>query len=725
MTGDLTITTTLSSRINAADRAASLMGFVDDLKLSKAERADIIDAQALQLIGTAQRLEGDYDDAELSLNAAHKRAIAVRDGRVITITRLRSQILSDLGLIEEARGDLADAEAFFRGALDLLAVQYPETRAMNGARARLASYLARRGGTTEAKQLYEIVVESSLGQRGAIVGLENQLAPYFRMLAQNSPQSADSAVKFFRASQLLVRPGVAETQAVLARELSGGSDDAARLFRQSTNISREIERKRLRFATLSRMEQSGAVVAERNDLASEIDRLEIEQQATLAELSQYPKYRAVASSAMTIDDLRAALLADEAYVRLGIVGEDIYTLFIDSGSAAIHRSPMSADEMLQSVTKIRASISVFENGQNVTYPFDIEEARKLYQALFGDISDRLAGKKHLIFEPDGAMLQLPVNLLVTDDASVTRYLAQADAADGDPFNFVGVAWLGRAIDVSTAVSAKAFADARKTPDSRGRGQYLGLGKNVPVSTLTRASSVRSGGTGETLDCSWPTSAWNRPISDAELLQARSIIGAAGTEVLTGSAFTDDTIKGRSDLTDFRILHFATHGLLTPPSPNCPAKPALLTSFGGGDSDGLLSFDEIFDLRLDADIVILSACDTAGQASVEATRAAGIVSGGGSALDGLVRSFIGAGSRSVLASHWPAPDDFQATERLIGGLFTLGKGQSIGKALRESQDILMDDPATSHPYYWAGFAIVGDAARPFLSSTVSAAGGMGE
>jgi len=172
--------------------------------------------------------------------------------------------------------------------------------------------------------------------------------------------------------------------------------------------------------------------------------------------------------------------------------------------------------------------------------------------------------------------------------------------------------------------------------------------------------------------------------------------------------------GRSDLSEYRILHFATHGLVTPPNPACPAKPALLTSFGGDGSDGLLSFDEIFELNLDADIVILSACDTAGGASIEATRAAGIGSGGGTALDGLVRSFIGAGGRTIMASHWPAPDDFGATERLISEMFRVGRNQGIGLSLRASQQLLMDDPDTSHPFYWGGFSIIGDAARPLLS-----------
>ena len=158
----------------------------------------------------------------------------------------------------------------------------------------------------------------------------------------------------------------------------------------------------------------------------------------------------------------------------------------------------------------------------------------------------------------------------------------------------------------------------------------------------------------------------------------------GVQVVTGDGFTDTALEARSDLSDYRIIHFATHGLVTAPRPSCPARPALVTSFGDQDSDGLLTFQEIFDLKINADLVILSACDTAGAATVAATREAGVASGGGNALDGLVRSFIGAGGRSVIASHWPAPDDFDATKRLIGGLFTARQGESIADALWTSE-----------------------------------------
>ncbi len=710
LTEHLEITTPISTRINGSVRTRSLLSFADELKLSEQERAEIIDAQALQLLGTAQRMNGDRKAARNSLVSAYNRAVAVRDGRVTSITRLRVQTLSELALLSEADGLFSEAEQLLRDGLDLLTVQYPETRALNGAKARLAAFLLRRGQEDEARRLYGEVVDSSLGRRSAISGMANQLAPYFKLLAAD----ATATEQFFKASQILVRPGVAETQAVLSRELSGGTDDAARLFRQSTNLARSIERLRIRFSALGKIEQSALVRRQSNDLASEIEALERSQQLTQVRLAEFPQYRAVSDRFLSLGELRATMQPTEAYMRMAIIGSDVFMFYTDQTEAKTYRVPLDESALDSKVDTIRASISVFENGQYVTYPFDIEAARGLYSDLFGPVSERLASKTHLIFEPDGAMLRLPVNLLVADDASVARYLARIEAPDGDPFDFAGVQWLGRNIDISTAVSARAFADARQAPQSSASRQYLGLGKNLPIFASTTVAGIRGGSQNVNAHCQWPLSQWNSPISDAELREAQSLVGADNSDVITGAGFTDTAILSNDNISDYRILHFATHGLVTAPNPSCPAKPTLLTSFGEEDSDGLLAFDEIFDLKLDADIIILSACDTAGKASIAATRDAGVSSGGGTALDGLVRSFIGAGGRSVLASHWPAPDDFRATERLINGLFSDGRGRSVTGALRHSQLELMDDPTTSHPYYWSGFALIGDGARPFLS-----------
>lgn len=714
LTERLEITAKISTRINGSVQTRNLLGFVDETKLSPQERAEIIDAQALQLLGTAQRLSGDREAARNSFISAYNRAIAVRDGRVTSITRLRAQTLAELSLLAEAEGNISEARQYLRDGLDLLSTQYPETRAVNGAKARLAAFLLRNGQEAESRKLYAEVVDSSLGKQSAISGMANQLAPYFALLATDPTSTG----QFFKASQILVRPGVAETQAVLSRELSGGTDEAARRFRQSTNLTRNIERLRIRFSALGRVEQTALISTQRNGLAAEIEALERSQQLTQVRLSEFPQYRAVTDRFLSLDALRATMQPSEAYMRMSIIGGDIFMFYTDQFAAEIYRVPLDEAALDGKVDTIRASISTFENGQYVTYPFDIEAARGLYSDLFGPVSDRLAGKQHLIFEPDGAMLRLPINLLVADDASVARYLARAEAVDSDPFDFAGVQWLGRDLDISTAVSARAFADARQAPQSDATRQYLGMGRNEPVLANTKVAAIRGAMQNSDAQCQWPLSQWNSPISDRELLEARTLVGAGNSQLITGAAFTDSAILSNDNISDYRILHFATHGLVTAPSPSCPAKPALLTSFGGNGSDGLLAFDEIFDLKLDADIIILSACDTAGKASIAVTREAGVSSGGGTALDGLVRSFIGAGGRSVLASHWPAPDDFRATERLINGLFSGGQGRSITEALRLSQRELMNDPVTSHPFYWAGFALIGDGARPFLPSATN-------
>jgi CHAT domain-containing protein len=215
------------------------------------------------------------------------------------------------------------------------------------------------------------------------------------------------------------------------------------------------------------------------------------------------------------------------------------------------------------------------------------------------------------------------------------------------------------------------------------------------------------------------SSWTHPISAKELETAASILrkfDPTGVDIVTGDQFTDTGLENRPDLDQYRILHFATHGVVTARAAKCAAQPALLTSFGGSGSDGLLTFKEVFDLHLDADLVILSACDTAGQASLAATQQAGIATGGDVALDGLVRAFVGAGARLVIASHWPVPDDYNATERLITGLFTAPPGTATVTALRMSERQLMDDAKTSHPFYWSAFAAVGDGGIPVIRRT---------
>ena len=145
----------------------------------------------------------------------------------------------------------------------------------------------------------------------------------------------------------------------------------------------------------------------------------------------------------------------------------------------------------------------------------------------------------------------------------------------------------------------------------------------------------------------------------------------------GAGATEGAVRG-APLDQYRVLYFATHGLL-PGELHCQAEPGLVLSppaaaSASTDADGLLSASEIAALKLNADLVVLSACNTA---------AGGGTRFGGGALEGLADAFFDAGARAVLASHWAVPS--AATQKLMTGVFAAMRGsRDLAEALRQAQ-----------------------------------------
>jgi CHAT domain-containing protein len=693
-----TIERPVAQRLNTdAGRLARLAG--DEQRLTEAERVRILDAQALYLTGVAERMRGRRGAARAALTGAIEGINAIRGGRVRSLGWLNAASFTELAYLSEADGDRAAARGQFEEAARLLQVEYPGSATLLAARARLAGFLLRQGDEAGGRALFAEVVKAAPMTPGGDQALRPLIGPYFALLARRG--GAADVAEFFLAAQTLVRPGVAQTQAVLARELSGGSDEAAALFREVTTVSREVVQADSEISRLTALSEiSPDERAELARLNDERAALAARQTQLLDRLSAYPRYRVVAPETLGLAELQAVLKPGEAYYKLVLVGEQPYALLLGADSAQVKAIAATRTDLERMVARLRDSIVRIEDGRTATYPFEARTARELYGLMFAGLEEAVAGTRHLIFEPDGPLLQLPPNLLIMDDHGLAAFEARVADINADAYDMRGLSWLGREKMLTTAVSARAFVDLRGIAPSRGTRAYLGLGENARPAAMSAIPRDI---------CDWPLATWNSPVAADELRLAASALQGRGAELLTGAAFSDTALAARSDLNDYRVLHFATHGLVTAPAPQCSARPALLTSFGGAGSDGLLSFAEIFDLRLDADTVILSACDTAGMATVSATREAGIATGGNFALDGLVRAFVGAGSRTVIASHWPVPDDYDATGRLIAGLFA-GTG-SVGEAMRLAAQALMDEADTSHPYYWAAFAIVGDGARP--------------
>ncbi len=706
----LAIDASTAERLNAEQSAGSHLGSSSDDLLPQ-EKAEILDGQALQLRGTSLRLSGDYAGARAALETADAKLQAVRGGRVESIAWMRAQIVGDLAAIAEHDNNMAEADKQYRLGVAILEANYPGSAALLNARARLAGFMARNGQLDAAEAVFRDIVHSQADASNLPPSFARVLRPYVDILLKKGDDPAAMS-EIFATTQLMMRPGLAQTQAVLARELSGGTGEASRLFRQAVTLTRQVERTRVQLAHFNAIAQPSPEEAARAAaLRSDLEVAQKEELATQASLASFPRYRAVSSDVISLPDLQKALRPGEAYYKMTIVDDGIYAMLATPTSARVVKLPITADTLSSEVDSLRETISTIERGQRVTYAYDVALAHKLYTDLFGPFDSDLTKVRHLIFEPDGAMLRMPPNPLVVDQASVDLYNQRVKANPNADFDFTGIKWLGRNRDISTAVSPRSFVNLRDAPPSTGTKQYLGLGNNAPP-----PANAEHGINAADRDCVLPLATWNHPISAKELHTASDILAKnnlGGVQVITGPAFTDTAIEDKPDLDQYRIIHFATHGVVTATRPKCPAQPALLTSFGTHGSDGLLTFRDIFDLNLNADLIILSACDTAGEATALATESAGLGTGGDVALDGLVRAFVGAGGRLVVASHWPVPDDFNATERLITGLFTAPPGTPTVTALRLSEEKLMDDPNTSHPFYWSAFAAVGDGEIPVI------------
>jgi CHAT domain-containing protein len=167
--------------------------------------------------------------------------------------------------------------------------------------------------------------------------------------------------------------------------------------------------------------------------------------------------------------------------------------------------------------------------------------------------------------------------------------------------------------------------------------------------------------------------------------------------------TEGSLRSEA-LSGYGLLYFATHAVL-PGTSRCINEPALALSLPNGsrsrDDDGLLEASEVASLQLDADLVVLSACNTASRST----------SLSGESLTGLAQAFFSAGARKVLATHWPV--ESRRTAELMASVFRAQRAPDYGDiadALRDAQIAMLRSPETSHPWFWAAYTVLGTGPR---------------
>ena len=217
--------------------------------------------------------------------------------------------------------------------------------------------------------------------------------------------------------------------------------------------------------------------------------------------------------------------------------------FATPGTAQAWRIAASPAQLEREVDALRATIAVEEEGQILTYPFDVERAFALYNQLFDPVAATMqpcrASHLRARRRDASASAQSAGHRAKRESTPISpRRAGRATTASTSP----ACDWLGRDRDVSTAVSARAFRDVRQAAASRAAKPYLGFGENAPPQGPAAERSAMRGLLGETPGCGWPVGQWGKPISGAELQTARRAVGGGGTDIVTGAEFSDSAIK---------------------------------------------------------------------------------------------------------------------------------------------------------------------------------------
>lgn len=353
------------------------------------------------------------------------------------------------------------------------------------------------------------------------------------------------------------------------------------------------------------------------------------------------------------------------------------------------------------------------------YPYDRKTAFALYQQIVAPVETVLAGKRQVFIASGGVLSSLPFGILVS---------APPRGADGDPQVLRDTKWFADAHSLVTIPSIQSLQFLRNAANGKGArpaapntfagygdpaldGQALERGarsgKARTARSVFRAGLSRSGA--GIADVAELRSLAQLPGTATELEGMRVALGAPSTAVHLQRQATEGALRS-ADLSKVRILALATHGLMAGEISGA-AEPGLVftpPAQASEQDDGFLTASEVATMKLDADWVILSACNTAASDGSE----------GAPGLSGLARAFFYAGARNLLVSHWPVRDDVAArltvdTIKRQAADPKLSRAKAFQQAMRAIRNDVTHDSAIdtwAHPNAWAPFSLIGDGAN---------------
>jgi CHAT domain-containing protein/tetratricopeptide (TPR) repeat protein len=662
---------------------------------------------------------GKYNEAE----ALYKRVIESRQRALGPEHPEVIASLNDLAVLYMKRREWAQAAEYWRRSTQAI-----EARTV-------------RGTTASGKPL--------TGQKSETELEIPQFRGFIKAEYLAAPAAIENLRETFQAAQWALGSEAARSLAQMASRGAKGSPALEALVRQRQDLVAEWQKRD------ARRNAALALAPGKRDAKTEDENLDriafigseiagIDEQLE----AEFPDYASLASPApLAAEEVQALLGKDEALVLFldtpegTTTPEETFIWVVTKNDMRWVRSSLGTAELTHGVQALRCGLDeaawygdwkkcrglvgaepARDQDGNIllhTLPFDLARAHAMYRALFGEVEALLQGKS-LLIAPAGPLTQLPFQVLVTKPAG------GADVRSAS--------WLIRdqALTILPAVSSLKALRRVARPSSAakpmtGFGNPLLEGDPADADDQKRAEDARN-----FKRCPAPEPAASHekgfrgvarvmtrggfadrafllrqaplPETAFELCAVARELNADPNEIHLGASATETQVKTLSrsgKLAQFRIVHFATHGALAEQIGENSEPGLLLTPPGTAseEDDGYLTASEIAGLRLDADWVMLSACNTAAGGAK-----------GAEALSGLARAFIYAQARALLVSHWEVVSN--ATVKLItGAISRLAADKTMGRAeaMRQSMLALIGNgaPEEAHPAFWAPFVLVGE------------------
>jgi CHAT domain-containing protein/tetratricopeptide (TPR) repeat protein len=461
-----------------------------------------------------------------------------------------------------------------------------------------------------------------------------------------------------------------------------------------------------------------------SDLESELDKLQTEFDKTENQIrTASPKYAALTSNQpLTLPDVQQKVLDDNTVLLEYQLGADNSYLFAATKSGvSLYKLPRRAD-VDKLATDFRAQLIPpklqrrivgidvaadqqrglgIVQGPSEDLPPFVAASNALYKAVVEPCAP-IIGDKRILLVADGALNYIPFEALVKNgdgaDYASLSYLVKTNEVVYSPSASViaairqssapsaGKSMLLVADPVFSAEDSRAKGGAATTSSGETRGLGLGLESAVNDVAGNAAASSASGGL--------HLARLSGTRTEADAISAIARTGGAKADLWTDLNASEDNVKTR-DVSSYRYLHVATHGLLDAERPQFTG--VVLSLVGNKTNDGFLRTDEIFNLKLGSPLVMLSACETG---LGKEKRGEGVI--------GLTRAFMYAGAPTVGVSLWSVADKSTADlmtdfyKRLLGAT-----PQSPATAMRDAQLAMINGKKYSAPFYWAPFVLVGE------------------